>query len=171
MKSIYVANCLSGIGVGLLAYSTFSKEKDKMLKLQVGDCIFNALAGLFVGSFSAMSTNLICALRNYINVKNKMSQKLSYVFAAIIFTVGILINTRGAIGAIPPLASVEYTICSTKSKNAQSLRFALLLNLCMWLVHDFYVQLYPAALTDILVVITTLTNIIICKRGDNYGEY
>ena len=31
MKSIYVANCLSGIGVGLLAYSTFSKEKDKML--------------------------------------------------------------------------------------------------------------------------------------------
>lgn len=36
---------------------------------------------------------------------------------------------------------------------------------------SIYVQLYPAALTDILVVITTLTNIIICKRGDNYGEH
>lgn len=154
-----LANIMSGIGMMLLVYSTFSKSKKKMLWIQVGDCFFNALGCLLAGSYSATATNAISMIRNIVNARGKMTKILSYIIAIILLTLGVVVNKKGLIGLLPPLASVIYTIWLERGKTAQSLRFGLVVNLALWLVHDFYVGLYVSGITDTLLIIVTVINI------------
>lgn len=156
---IIIANIFSLIGACFIGYSTFSKKKDKMLYLQTADCFFNSISCLLVGSFSAMSTNLICMIRNYINAKGKMSNKLSYLFAIFILIIGIAINKKGLIGLLPPIASVEYTILSARGTTAKHLNYALLINLILWFIHDCFVKLYPSMIIDCIIIFLIIINI------------
>ena len=158
--NVLIANIFSGLGALLLAYSTFSKDKERMLWIQVGDCACCVFGNAFIGSMSAMSTSLICTVRNILNAKGRLSQGLSYIFAIIIFLIGVIVNNRGLIGILPLIASVEYTVWSAKGKTPQSLRYALLTNLCLWFIHDLVVRLYPAMIMDIVVSGVTLVNIL-----------
>lgn len=158
--SIILANIMSGIGMLLLVYSTFSKSKKKMLWIQVGDCFFNALGCLLAGSYSAMITNTVSMIRNILNAKGFMTKVLSYIVAVILLVLGVVVNKKGLIGLLPPVASVIYTIWLERGKTAQSLRFGLIVNLVLWLIHDFYVGLYVSGITDILLIIVTVINII-----------
>lgn len=158
-----LANIFSCIGTFLLAYSTFSKSKKNMLWIQVGDCGFNALGNFFIGSYSAMTTNFICLIRNIINAKGKLNNFLLSIISVFILIIGILVNKIGYIGLLPPIASVQYTIWSSKVKSAQGLRYGLIINLILWFIHDLYVKLYPAIIIDILVSLITLYNIIFSK--------
>lgn len=161
-----VANLFSSIGTGLLAYSTFSKKKSKMLWIQVGDCWFNALGNLFVGSYAAMITNLFALVRNVLNATKLMSNWLLWILTLALICYGLEFNTKGFVGLLPVVASVEYTIWSTKSKNTQQLRIALAINLVLWFVHDCAVGLYPAMIVDVVVFATTLMNLARYRHED-----
>lgn len=163
---IFIANIFSFIGMCLLAYSTFAKNKKNMLYVQVGDCIFNSLGDLFVGSFSAMSTNLICAVRNILNAKKKNSVIANTIIIALITSIGLIVNTKGIIGLLPIVASIQYTICSYKVKTAQGLRYGLTINLILWLIHDCFVMLYPSVLADTVLIIITVCNIVKNKNNN-----
>lgn len=163
MNSV-IANVFSGLGAILLAYSTFSKKKDKMLWMQVGDCACNVLSNAFIGSVSAVTTVFICMIRNALNARGKLSVQMSYVFAVVIFAIGVVVNNKGLIGFVPPIASVEYTVWSAKCKTAQALRYALLVNVCLWFVYDTVVRLYPAMTMDVVVSVITVLNIVRYKR-------
>lgn len=158
--NVLIANIFSGLGALLLAYSTFSKDKERMLWIQVGDCTCCVLRNAFIGSMSAVSTNFICTIRNILNAKGKLSQGITYIFAILIFLTGVIVNNKGLIGILPPIASVEYTIWSSRCKTSQSLRYALLVNLCLWFMHDSVVKLYPSMVMDIIISGVTLVNIL-----------
>lgn len=155
-----LANIMSGIGMMLLVYSTFSKSKKKMLWIQVGDCFFNALGCILACSYSATVTNTISMIRNIINAKGKMTKVLSYIIAVTLLAIGVVVNKKGLIGLLPVLASVIYTIWMEYFKTAQSLRFGLVVNLVLWLIHDFYVGLCVSGVTDTVLVFITIINII-----------
>lgn len=163
-----IANIFSAIGTFFLIYSTFSKKKDKMVWMQVLDSGFNSLGCLFIGSYSGAMTNFISMVRNMIDVKGRMTNVLSYIIALVCLILGLLVNINGIVGLLPPIASVEYTILLARCKTAQSLRFALAINIALWLIHDVYVRLYPAIFADIIVLIFTLYNIVRLKAKDNF---
>lgn len=165
---IVVANLLSFIGSFLLAYSTFSKSKRNMLIIQVGDCMFNSLGCLFAGSLSGFTTNFISGIRNVVNAKEKNNKYINFLFVVAIIVLGIVANTRGIIGLLPVIASIEYTIWSYLCKTAQGLRFGLVVNLILWLIHDCYVLLFTSTTLDVVLICITLYNII--KNDDNKLE-
>ena len=54
------------------------------------------------------------------------------------------------------------------TKNEQQMRWALILNQILWLIHDAYIQAYPAALTDVIISVWTLIQAIkYIKRQKN----
>lgn len=159
MNNILIANIFSAVGTSLLAYSTFSKNKEKMLTVQIGDAGFNALGNIFAGSYTGCLANLIAMVRNILNSKGKLNKKGTAVLITALLVLGIICNTKGVIGLIPPVSSVQYTIWSFVGKSAQSLRFGLVVNLLLWFIHDFNMQLYPAMIVDIVILLVTLVNI------------
>lgn len=166
---IVIANLFSFIGCFLLAYSTFSKSKKNMLIIQVGDCMFNSLGCLFARSLSGFTTNFICGVRNIVNAKERNNKCINFVFIILIIVLGVVINTRGILGLLPIIASVEYTIWSYLCKTAQGLRFGLVLNLVLWLIHDCSVSLFTSATLDVILICITVYNII-KNDGDNRLE-
>lgn len=160
MENIIVANIFSALGALLLCISTFSKRKDNMLYIQTGDCFFYSLACFFAGSYSGSTTYLINCVRNIINAKGKMTKPIMALISFLIFTIGMICNTKGFVGILGPVAAVQYTIWSSLAKTSQQIRYGLVLNLAMWEIHDIKMRLYPSAITYLVIIIVTIINII-----------
>ena len=56
----------------LIAWSTFSKNKKDMAKIQIFNPIFGALSNFFLCSYSAVVTNVVNVIRNYLTYKEKI---------------------------------------------------------------------------------------------------
>ena len=156
---IIAANICTFIGMSLLLYSTFSKNKETMLKIQFFDCLLNSLGNILIGSYSGMTTNAISGIRNILNAKNKNNVVINSIMIITMVIIGLIVNTKGIIGLLPIIASVQYSIWSYKIKSAQGLRYGLLLNIIIWLIHDFVVMLYTSAAIDCILIVTISYNI------------
>ena len=161
-----IANCFSLASASFLAYSTFSKKKEKMLIYQSFDVFFCFLADVFVGSYSAAVTCIINLARNMLAAKNKLKIWMSVVCVILTIVLGVLCNQIGFVGWLPIFASVEYTFAINVTKNANEMRYALILNLILWLMHDLYVGLCPNAIMDCVIVVFSVFNIIRLKKID-----
>lgn len=157
---LVLANIFSFIGISFLAYSTFSNRKNNMLYIQVADTLFNAISNLLIGSYSGMLSNLIGTVRNILIAKGKMSKKIYIFLSLVLLVIGVFFNKLGLIGILPIIATIEYTILSSICKDAQELRYALIINILIWLIHDIYVRLYPAFIMDIVIIVITSMNCI-----------
>ena len=144
----------------MLAFSTFSKNKEKMLYFQIGDCLFHSIGNILLGNFAAVSTNWICAGRNLLNAKNRNNTVINIIIMILLGTIGIVVNQKGIIGLLPVIASLEYTICMYKFKSPQALRCSLLVNMIFYIIHDFTFMLYTSAIGKSIIVIITIYNII-----------
>jgi hypothetical protein len=164
MDTILIANIFSFIWAVFLWISTFSKQRKNMLGIQVADCFFNAVACLFAGSYSGFTTNLISGVRNLLNIKGKMTNFLLIIICVTILVVGFYFNKSWWIWFLPPIACVQYTICSSLTKSAQKTRIALLINIMIWLVHDGCMMLYPVFIMDFVIICVTSFNIFRVKR-------
>lgn len=136
-----------------------------MLIFQVGDTIFHFLGNLLIGSYSALSTNILALIRNVINIRGKVNNIILSIITILIIIVGLSINSKGLIGLLPIIASVEYTFFLSKFENVQILRISLTANMVLWLIHDIYVRLYPSALMQFLIITITLINTFRYKKN------
>jgi len=159
----------------LIAWSTFSKNKKDMAKIQIFNPIFGALSNFFLCSYSAVVTNIVNVIRNYLTYKEKINNKITILFIIFYILFGLAFNTKGWIGIFPILASSSYAIFCLKSNNAQILRYGLVLNQILWFLHDMFVKAYPSMTVEILISIITIYNIInstkINKKKNNYKRF
>lgn len=144
----------------LISLSTFSKNIKDIEKIQIFNPIFGALSNFFLCSYSAVVTNMVNVIRNYLAYKGKITRKLTILFIGFYILFGLAFNTKGWIGIFPILASSSYAIFYLKSDNAQILRYGLVLNQILWFFHDLFVKAYPSMVVEVLISIITIYNII-----------
>ena len=155
-----MTDIFSGIGATLLIYSTFSKKKENILWVQTVSLVASVISYLLVGSYSAMLTCMISIIRNILTAKGRMTPRLLVIMTCTIIILGLCTNTRGLIGLLPIIASIEYTIWAAKGTTAQSLLWALVVNTGLWLAHDICVSLYLFVVMDLVTLLVTTINII-----------
>lgn len=155
-----IANILSGIGAILLLYSTFGKKKENILLVQALSATASAVSYLLAASYSAMLISIIAVMRNIIAAKGKLTPSITFAISIILVLLGLCANTRGLVGLFPIVASVEYTIWSARGTTAQSLRWAVFVNLALWLIHDICVSLYLFVAMDLIILTATVVNIV-----------
>ena len=139
--------------------SVFQKSKKEMLKVQVIDQIVLGLSNFFLMAYSAVVTNIVNTIRNYLTYKGKLTKTIGVLCIIFYVVFGLMVNVRGFIGFLPIIASSTYVIFCLGSKNVQQQRAGLILNLLIHLVHDIYIKAYPTVITEIIVVILTTYNI------------
>ncbi len=156
---LVIGNIFSLISSVCIAISVFKKNKTDLIWWQILDEIFCILSTIALFAYAAVMTNTISLVRNILAYKNQLTQKLTWILCALCIIAGLWVNNRGIIGLFPIVASAEYTIFMFTTKNAQQMRWALVINLILWFVHDLYIQAYPSALTDIALSLWTCMQI------------
>lgn len=156
---LIVGNIFSFLSAVCIAVSVIKKNKNDLIWWQIIDVIFCILSNIALYTYAAMTTNSVALIRNILAYKNKLSKSLTMILCVLCVVVGLWANNRGIIGLFPIIASASYTIFMFTTKNEQQMRWALVSNLILWLVHDVYVQAYPSAVTDLILSIWTAVQI------------
>lgn len=147
-----------------LCYSTFGNSKNRMIFWQSIDSLLGALSNLFLFSFSGVVTNILAAIRNLFQIKDKNNSFIVIFFCFLNIVLGLLFNNREIVGLIPIIATIEYTVAVYVCKDSQSLRIGLLINTFIWGIYDLIIKSYPLFIADSVILIFTLFNIIRCMN-------
>lgn len=145
-------------------WSTFAKNKKQMGKIQFYDQAFGAFSNFFLTSYSAVIINGINAVRNYLVYKGKINKIIIIICIVFYISFGIMFNSKGWIGIFPIIASSSYAVFCLKSKDEIVLKYGLILNQLLWLVHDIYVMAVPAIVVEIIVTVLSIYNIKTSKK-------
>ena len=157
--TLILGNILSLCAVICLAISVLKKNKRRLIYWQILDTGFFIASTFVLASYSAVVTNSVSLIRNLLAFKNRLNLNWVIFFCVIMTVLGLYFNNRGVIGWLLIMASVEYTICLMITRNVQQMRYALIVNLSFWLVHDAVIQSYPAALNDLTLGIWTAVQV------------
>ncbi len=156
---LIIGNIFSLLSAICIAVSVIKKNKNDLIWWQIIDVIFCILSNIALYTYAALTTNTVSLIRNILAYKNKLSKKLTFVLMILCIIAGLWANNRGIIGLFPIIASASYTILMYTTRNEQQMRYALVSNLVLWFIHDFYVQAYPSAIMDMVLSLWTVLQI------------
>lgn len=154
-NDLIIGNIFSLIAAFCLAVSVVREDKKSLIGWQIVDTGCGVFANLFLQSYSAMTISVICVIRNVLAYYQRLGKIITIILMLVGVVIGLWANNRGYIGWLPVIASAEYTVCMYLLGSAQGMRYALITNLLMWLVHDVYIQSYPMATMDLLLMLWT----------------
>ncbi|MBP5698008.1 MAG: YgjV family protein [Alphaproteobacteria bacterium] len=152
---LIIGNIFSLLSAICIAISVIKKSKKGFMYWQIGDTFFGIIANIALYAYAALVISIICFIRNILSYKDKLSINITYILLFLSVAVGLYANNRGIIGLLPIIASASYTICIYITKNEQQMRYALVCNMLLWFVHNFYVQAYPSAVANIVLCLWT----------------
>lgn len=157
--NLIVGNIFSLLSIVCVGISVIKKNKKDLIYWQVVGAVFCIFASVFLLAYASVVMNLLTLSRNILAYLKKLTKNLTLIFCIVSAIIGLYINNIGIFGIFPIAATMSYTFFLFATKDEQQMRWAVILNLLLWCVHDFYVQAYPAALADIGISIWTAIQI------------
>ncbi len=159
MSYIVIGNIISFIAAVFLAISCIVKDRKQIFILQFMNCAVLAVASYFFGSYAAISTLVLCCIRNIFIMRDRYTRPAMTVLVVLVIIAGLFTNNRGIIGLLPVVATVEYTMCCHFITDVGKTRISILVNELIWVVYSFFVMDISTALTDIIVIIVDIAAI------------
>ena len=156
---IIIGNIFSLIFAILFAISVIYEEKKNVVKWQLWDLFFGILSDIVLSSYAAVTTNVIEFLNDLLCYKDKLTLKKTVIICCLFVGIGLYTNNRGFMGLLPVIAETSFAIVMYTSKNAQQLRYGIIFNLPLWVIHDLYIQSYPAAIAEFTLTVWTIIQI------------
>lgn len=157
---LIIGNIFSLLSAICIAVSVVKENKKTVILWQLWNIVFSIFTCIALEAYAALIVCSIALVRNILEYKNRLSHKITFVLMILCVMVGLAVNNLGVIGLLAIIASTSYTLFIHITKNAQQLRWALLSNLILWLIHDSYIQSYPAAITCAVLIVWTILQII-----------
>ena len=158
--NLILGNVFATLGAICVVISVTKKNKNDLIWWQVVNVFFCILSSWVFAAYAALITNCFSMIRNVMACKNKLSQNATIILSASCLITGIYMNNLGVIGMLAILASVSYTIFMYITKNDQQMRYAVVFNSILWLIHDYCIKSYSTVLTGFVFIFWTLIQII-----------
>lgn len=149
--TLLIGNLFSLLSSICIAVSVIKRSKKDFMLWQIGDTFWGMLTNVTLNAQAALMISIVCFIRNLLSYKNRLTGTITAFLLVLSVFLGAWANNLGLIGWLPIVASAGYTFCIYLTKNEQQMRYALLLNMALWFVHNFYVQAYPSALSNVLL--------------------
>lgn len=148
---LIIGNIFSLLSAICIAISVAQKSKKKFMLWQIGDTAFGIGVNIALVTYAALVISIICLIRNILSYCGKLTKSITVIFTVLGVIIGFLVNNLGFIGWFPIVASASYTIFIYTTKNEQQMRYASILNMVLWLVHNAYVGAYPSAIANVIL--------------------
>lgn len=132
MGGLLLGNMLSLAAALLLGLSCWSRVPRRVFACQVAQNLVLAASSLAFGSYSAAVSAALSASRCFVIVKGRYGRTAMLLYAAATAVLGILTNSKGLVGLLPVLATVQYTYCSYRFTGIRGIKWTLMVNLLLW---------------------------------------
>lgn len=160
----YIAQLFGIFGLIVMVISLFQKDKNKMLIYVIFNGIFFGIEYLFLGAYSGMLSNFFGIARTCVSKEKEKNEKLDKWYVLSFFLIGYIIigllTFDGKfISLLPIIAELIYVV-TLWQKSVKSIRIGTLIMVILWLIYDIIVMAIPSAVTDLIVLTSTVIAII-----------
>ncbi len=149
---IIVANVLGAIGMILIFVTSAFKNKKLVLTVQAGGHLFLAASDAFAGSWSALSQELLCLLRDILIVTKKANKVVKILIIAAIAGIGYGISIATKANVFSYLAvtgNVLFTIdIFYNNKSIVGFKIISALNNILWMMLFIDIKVYTSAIAN-----------------------
>lgn len=159
MIQIVIGNIIALIASVIMVLSGYVKEKKKILLVQTIQIGLSVVSNLVLGGYSGAIINAVNCVRNIICYKDKLGTKEKILLIVVSSVLTLLFNNLGWIGWLPLLSTVVY-IMFMNIKDVTKFKALIIFTILEWLVYDFYIKAYTAAVFDFLTIVTSTIAII-----------
>ena len=90
---------------------------------------------------------------------NKSSSKEKVFLIVISAILSVVFNNQGWIGYMPLVSTIVYVVFMN-IKDIKKFKILTIVTVVLWLIYDFYIKSYTAALFDFMTIITSIIAII-----------
>ena len=142
----------------LLVYSYYKENINKLLFIQIISGIFYALSYLFLGAISGFSICVFELIQTFGFYKTDKDKLIFYISLVIYILIGIF-TFDGWISIIPIIASIVGAYSLTKNKKIATI--GGILSYIGWITYDIMILSYSNAITDVLLVLSNLSILLI----------
>lgn len=135
-----------------MAASCLVKNHRSIFICQFLECLLLSVASVFFGSLAGTAVLALSALRNLLVATKKYTKPVMCLFLLLTALAGVVVNTKGFVGLLPVIATVEYTVCCYYIKGLKATRYSIFINVAIWVVYSFLILDFSTALTDSAVL-------------------
>lgn len=161
MRTIIIGNIISFVAAVLLGLSGITKHPKRVFVYQVLESALLALASFVFGSYAAVVSALVSGARSCFVVFGKYTRGAMLVFSVLGVVIGFVTNTKGTIGLLPVLATLEFTYVSYRYKDSiKGLKWGLILNLALWDVYAFRILDFSSGIAWIITLAATAVSLV-----------
>ena len=150
----YFIQAIGFAGMGVAIFSFQCKNYQKLVLCSIIKELIFALQYVFLGSYTGTATNLASCFTNsvyrYQNKRNKSTLIFQILFSFLFIAIGIL-TWHGPLSLLVIAAKVISTVANGINK-AKIIRFANLIIMPMWLIHDIAVLSVAGIICDVLTI-------------------
>ena len=128
MESLIIGNLCSLAAMITDAISASRKTSKGVLFVQTISQVFYVFGSIVLKGYSAAVQNAVSIFRNVAAIKGSESKLIQWILVIAGVVLGIAFNNRGAIGLLPVIGNLEYSIAVFKFKdNERALKIAFLI--------------------------------------------
>ena len=157
---IVIGNMISFVAAVFMMVSCCVNDQKRAYFCQMMNCAILCVASVFFGSWAGLTTLVISATRNCLVMLGRYTKKMMYIFTPLVFVVGLLVNNRGLIGMLPPVATVQLSLCNYYAKSLLATKLSFFVNNLLWVVYAFAILDLSSGLMDGSTCIIGLISIV-----------
>lgn len=166
MKAIIIGNIISLCAAGFMVASCLVSDKRRVFLFQFLECSILAVASVFFGSLAGATTLILGALRNLVVARDKFTKPVMWFFLILVTVAGLWTNTKGLVGLLPVIATVEYTFCCYYVTGDRETKYSIFVNVLLWVIYSFLILDFSTAISDSIVLLVDTAAIFRLRRKE-----
>lgn len=155
MNSIIIGNILAFFGAVLLFFTSFLKNRKKMIFYQTINILLYALSNLVLGGIIGFINNILNVIRNILCYKDKLNFMWKIIITILTIILTIFFNPTNIIHILPSISALVY-LWFMNVKDVKKFKILTAFVMTFWVVYDFVIKSYVGAMFDLVVVIINI---------------
>ena len=170
MVCLIIGNMISVAQVICLILSCCAPTREKVYALQFAETTLCALATVFFGAWSGLTTLLIAMYRNWRTMENRFSLMDMIVTSVLTAVLGVMVNADGLAGLLPVIATLQLTAFNYYVEDVRLTKGGLLLNVALWGIYSFCIRNYVGAFGQMITLVIGLVSLLREGRRSVYSQ-
>ena len=164
-EELIVGNVISVVAAGFLGLSCWSKNPKRVFIYQLAENLIYSVSSIVFGSYSAAVSTLLSAVRSLLIVRGCYTKRWMYFFAASTAVFGLITNSKGLIGLLPVIATVQFTYGSYRFTDIKGIKWMFIINLILWDVYAVWIKDVSSAVAWAITLAVTVVSLAkICAK-------
>ena len=153
-------------GCRLIGPERWCKNPKRVFIYQFIENLVLSLSSLVFGSYSAAVSTLLSTAKSFVIVKGRYTKKIMIFFVVAIAVLGILTNTKGLIGLLPVIATVQFTYCNYRFTDIKGIKWTFIVNLLIWDVYAFWIKDFSSGIAWAITLVVTVVSLMTIKAKE-----